>query len=182
MIELLKETVKEIAGFMIVVSILEDLIQDANFKKYLKMAAGIVLILIIIHPILKFTNSSYDYSEMFAFQEYEKDIKQMEQSLGDVNQTASSDIMNQYKIYMEEKISKDLNDAGFEIKEVTVDLCINQESQVELDKMTIRYNNGERGRLIQVGNDVNETDAKKVYLKKYVANLYTIDEAIIEII
>ena len=41
MMDILKTTVKEIAGFLLVVSILENLIQDTNFKKYLKMAAGL---------------------------------------------------------------------------------------------------------------------------------------------
>jgi len=108
----LKETVKEIAGFLIVVSILENLIQDINFRKYLKMAAGIVLILIIMQPFTKLTGNQYDYSDMFTLQEYQEDISQMERSLGDINQMASTDIMNRYKLYIEEKVSRDLTDAG----------------------------------------------------------------------
>lgn len=182
MMDIFKETVKEIAGFLLVVSVLENLIQNGNFKKYLKMAAGIVLILIIIQPVAKLSGSHYDYSNMFTLQEYEEDIRQMEQSLGDVNRMASADIMNQYKLYMEEKISRDLTEAGFDIKEVTVDLSMNREEQVELGKMTIRCNNEKEKELIHVGNEVSGIDAEKEYLKKYVANLYMIDEAVIEII
>lgn len=180
--EILKETVKEIAGFLIVVSILENLIQDINFRKYLKMAAGIVLILIIMQPFTKLTGNQYDYSDMFTLQEYQEDISQMERSLGDINQMASADIMNQYKLYMEEKVSRDLTDAGFEIENVTVDLYVNQEEQVEMNKMTIYCNSGNDRELIHVGNYVDSSEAERNYLKKYVANLYTIDETLIEII
>ncbi len=182
MMDILKTTVKEIAGFLLIVSILENLIQDANFKKYLKMAAGIVLILIIIHPVVKLSGSRYDYSELFTLQEYEEDIQQMEQALGDINRTASADIMNQYKLYMEEKINRDLTEAGFDIREVTVALSVNREEQVELGKMTIRCNNGPQGKMIRVGAEAGGIDAEKQYLKKYTANLYGIDEALIEII
>lgn len=182
MMDILKTTVKEIAGFLLVVSILENLIQDANFKKYLKMAAGIIMILIIIQPVVKLSGSRYDYSEMFTLQEYEEDIRQMEQALGDINQTASEDIMNQYKLYMEEKISRDLTEAGFDIREVTVALSVNREEQVELGKMTIRRDNGSKGELIRVGTEAGGIDAEKQYLKKFAANLYGIDEALIEII
>lgn len=182
MMDILKTTVKEIAGFLLVVSILENLIQNGNFKKYLKMAAGIVLILIIIQPVAKLSGTRYDYSELFTLQEYEADIRQMEQALGDINRTASADIINQYKLYMEEKISRDLTEAGFDIRDVTVDLSVNREEQVELGKMTIRRDNGTKGELIRAGAKAGGTDAEKQYLKKYTANLYGIDEAIIEII
>lgn len=182
MIDILKEAVKEIAGFLLVVSILENLIQNEKFRKYLKMTAGIVMILIIFQPLNKILGNDYNYFEMFTVKEYEKDIQEMEKSLSDVNKSASKDVISQYKLYMEEKVERELINEGFEIDEVTVELYVNEESMVELDKMTIRYDNANHPNLIHVGNDISNIDAKKTYLKKYVANLYGISEKNIEII
>lgn len=61
--ELLKEWIMSIVSVVIFVTILEIILPEGSIKKYVKLATGLLIMVIVISPILKLLNSEVDLSE-----------------------------------------------------------------------------------------------------------------------
>lgn len=168
------EVVKEIAVFLIVVNILSSLMPDDNYRRYLKMLSGIILILIVIQPLHVFFDDS-ELEDLVERQIKESNIVELDKSLSGINEEIGNSAKKLYEEEVKNSIGNFLEKNGILTDTIEIDMEINESDElvisgvfIEVDGNTVFDENGK-----YVGNYAMETRA--AYIKNLVADAYGID-------
>lgn len=172
------EVVKEIAVFLIVVNILSSLMPDDNYRRYLKMLSGIILILIVIQPLHVFFNDS-ELEDLVERQIKESNIVELDKSLSGINEEIGNSAKKLYVEEVKNSIGDFLEKNGILTDTIEIDMEINDSDElvisevfIEIDGNTVFDENGK-----YVGNYAMET--RGAYIKNLVADAYGIDKDLI---
>lgn len=172
------EVVKEIAVFLIVVNILSSLMPDENYRRYLKMLSGIILILILIQPLHTIFNDS-ELEDLVERQIKESNIVELDKSLSEINE----EIGNGAKKIYEEEVKNSIGDF-LEKNDILTDMIeihmeINESDELVISEVfiEIQENTAFDGNGKYIGNYAMETRA--AYIKNLVANAYGINQDLI---
>lgn len=138
---MLKEVVRNVLMYYIVLTVIMSLIGDSAYKKYIDMFTGLVLILIILNPIIRFfkADSVLDYqirkNQLFAVTSQESqdlmvaEVKQQEM------------LVKQYKDIIAGEVSTQLENN--ELYPVDVDISIDEDIKSEtfgsVEAISIEY-------------------------------------------
>lgn len=125
MIEIIKNWCEGIIIAIIICLIVELLIPEGNNKKYVKVVMGIYIVFTVINPLLKFIDYNYDFYEMFGFQ-VEETYSEMDNNIKDV-----------YIIGIEENLKQELENLGYNINFVKVEVDSNYEN---IEKIELQVN------------------------------------------
>ncbi len=118
--------VKNIIIFLILVNILSNLVQSANYKKYTKIFTGMVLIIIVIAPISKILNLGNKLDFNFNSELVKLDTRLSDIDFGDIENKKNELILNEYKDEITNQIKDFALKEGLNVK--SVDLKINEET------------------------------------------------------
>lgn len=117
MINFISSWAEQVIICVVIVTILEMILPKGNIKKYIKTVIGIYVLYTIISPIIKLAGGSdinIDYSE------YEKYMNTSEVS---IDYTAPT-VEDTYRSEIEKQMMSDLEDMGFETKNISFDFSI----------------------------------------------------------
>lgn len=99
--EIFYDTLKNITVYIILVSVISNLLSGSTYKKYIRFFAGLVVIALILNPISKLINEGSDIFEKIKlydlntrFSEYEQNIKFYEEKDNEQYSMLCGDIIN----------------------------------------------------------------------------------------
>lgn len=114
--------VKNILIYLVVVTIIENLLPESKYMKYTKVFSGMILIIIVITPFIKLVgingyldNSIIDYKFNYETEKIEKQNKML-------SKKQQQYIINSYKKELEKQIQYNLEQENFIVKKVDVDI------------------------------------------------------------
>lgn len=164
MLGLISIYVKRLAIFMIFSSFIGILMPNNEYRGYIKLIMGIILILIMLQPI---KNIVTNYDDMVFFKEYElnKEIAKEELEIYEDKQTEM--ILIQFEKKLKEQISLLLSDYG-QVKSVEVKVD-NTEGDIVLGVINLDME----------AYNVENTSINE--MKKILSDFYKLDEANINI-
>jgi stage III sporulation protein AF len=169
----LTDSIKEIVVILILVSIISNLIPEENYKKYLRLISGIMIILIIINPIKKILNEEglyYDFAE-----EYKKnDIVELKKSMDNINSEIYTRTKEEYENEIAYKLKNSLEQRGYIIEETEVTMDI-EEDLLYIENVYIEISN----RYGSYDDSVEKSTIK--FIKSYLWEEYSINEDIVVI-
>lgn len=172
------EIVKEIAIFLIVVNILSSLMPDDNYKKYLKMLSGIILILIIIQPLHVFFNDS-ELEDMVKRQIEESNIVELNKSLAGINEEIGNGAKKIYEEEIKNSICDFLKKNSIQTDNVEIDMQINEDDELVLSGVFIEIAGNqafdEDGEYL----DNYALETRILYVKNLISDAYGIDKELI---
>lgn len=190
MITWLREWVNQIVIASIIVVIIEMIVPNNNGKKYIKIILGIYMIFTILNPVLskiygnKISISNFKYNDYFEC----KDI-----NIDALNKDNSKIIEDTYKEEIKNDISNKLKDKSFKLEKIYVEINLNENSNnygkiVNIELWVKKNNKNEQTNFVEI----NEIDIKsrtenkisnneKEELKRYIKDLYSIEEENIKI-
>lgn len=129
LINILYEMVKSIIAFFILSTIIINFVANRSFLKYIRIFLGVLLILILIQPILKWRNLddllSY-YTKSFEWsnqQQYE------EKEFYEAEQEGTNQLLQEYKIELESQMKKIVEKEKANLEQVEIELDTNIESE-----------------------------------------------------
>ena len=79
MLSYLYEWVQNIAYYMILVTVVVQVIPKSGYKKYIRFFTGLLLILLMCEPILKVAGMEDSFMELYHKTSYEQEQKEMEE-------------------------------------------------------------------------------------------------------
>lgn len=94
--EEIKEIIKEIAIFLILINIISTVIPEDRYKKYIQIISGLVIILIIFNPLNKYLNENILYNSFEKIYK-ENEIVEMDKSLSNLNEDIVKVTINNYE-------------------------------------------------------------------------------------
>lgn len=172
------EIVKEIAIFLIIVNILSSLMPDDNYRKYLKMLTGIILILIIIQPLHMFLDGA-GLEDKIEKKIKESNIVELNKSLSGINE----DIGNSAKKVYEEEIKNSINDFleknDIKTNSIEVDMKINDNDELVIAEIFVEVDESNVSDENRECREDYASETRNLYIKNLIAEAYGIDKELI---
>lgn len=100
--EVIYDWIKNIVMFLILAKILEYLIPNGNMKKYVKLFTGVLLMLIILNPVIKYSGLSNKLNYNIIMRDFELKTPSVEEQINQ-NKDLKNDIT--IKLYKEKIVS-----------------------------------------------------------------------------
>lgn len=171
--EWLTGSIREISVFLILVSIISNLVQGEDYKKYIRIVSGIIIILIIINPIKKIFDEEVIYS-LFAEEYKQNELVELKKSMEGMNSEIYKKTMEEYEREIENKLKSVLEERGFGIENIDVTINIEGE-EIYIEEVYIKtrskYGTYDEG----VGRSTSE------FIKSYLWEEYSIEKDIIQV-
>lgn len=152
MILKLREWCEGIIIAIIISIIIEMLIPDNKSKKYVKVVIGIYIMFVSLNPILEVINYDFDFSNIFNYETIEATSTNLDNNIKDV-----------YVLGIEEKIKEDVEELGYNIENVKVEVDSNYE---QIEKILLKIGSNSNSNIIKI-EEINigkEENKKQNYL------------------
>jgi stage III sporulation protein AF len=174
-LEALKLWVITLITACIICTLLEKLAPDGGLNKYVRLACGLILTVIIISPIIRFLGGNFKYEEMVWKDYMTLSEREMEKRIRNLEQEDSRQLLVLYR----QSVTSDVKDRykGYPFRIMEVDLVM-REDYGSNDYGTIRTLYIKVGPGKEKKEFTEETAAK---MKKELSELLSIDEEIIVI-
>ena len=120
--EFLADWARQIAAYLIVGSVLGNLIRKQNYQKYVRLIMGIILIVLLASPIIKLCGLSENYQfylSRYLLTEEAKDSS----FLSEINEWKEEKMVGEVEIIVKERIVRIVKSYGLEVKELNVKIC-----------------------------------------------------------
>ena len=78
---MLLEYVRNIGYFLILMSLVSNVMPDNSYKKYFSMFCGLILMVLVLNPFCDFMNMEGDLSDVFANANYKSQVADLENQL-----------------------------------------------------------------------------------------------------
>ncbi|BCK00529.1 stage III sporulation protein AF [Anaerocolumna chitinilytica] len=135
--------VKNIVIFMVLISVITNLLGKSSYKKYINLISGIILVILVISPLLKIfqLNNTLDYyfttNSLVA---ETKDSLNMEEKLNSTGARQKEEIFSQVKVKVENKVKELLKNENIEVDSMEVTLVEDEtdSNYGELKKLDIK--------------------------------------------
>lgn len=166
MILKLREWCEGIIIAIIISVIIEMLIPDNKSKKYVKVIVGIYIMFVSLNPLLEILNYDYDFSKFF--------------NLETVTTSTSLDnnIKDVYVLAIEEKIKEEIEELGYDLEYVQVEVDSGYE---QIEKISLKLNSYSNGNIIKIEEiNIGKEENKNTNYSDIVSILsanYSVEEA-----
>lgn len=158
------ELTKNIVIYLIIVTILKNLIGKSSYQKYISIFTGMVLIIIVAKPILTLFNVSDTFSYYFENNTFRVESEGITDKLNASDEASKQEILKAYKRVVAEQIEVVLN--RYELYAVSISTVL------ELDEDSARY--GAINELDVIATFTHEiektTEIKEIKVKKIKIN------------
>lgn len=115
--------IKSIVIFLIVITIITNLLGKSDFKKYVNVVTGMLLVVLTITPILKWLHLSDEVEFHFNSNEFELEKKELTKKVKYAKSTQKHIILESYKEKIKEQVNEILrnNDLFFVSCKVSIE-------------------------------------------------------------
>ena len=184
---------------VIIATILELILPKGNTKKYIKVVLGVYIVFNIIAPIVdSFTDSNLELSSFINVEKYTKDIETYNESSNnkDINKSNDESIMQIYINNLKNDIKAKLEAKGYLIKDIQVKINNSEDYNIEsiniylkekqkvdnnsrineINKVEVKINYNEENTEKKEENESSVTEKEIKKIKKYVSDVYEVDE------
>ncbi|HEX3077526.1 MAG TPA: stage III sporulation protein AF [Lachnospiraceae bacterium] len=101
--------VKNIVVYLILVTIIMNLVGKSSYRKYVSVFVGMLLILIVIKPVLRFFNLTDSYDYYFSSNQFSVDAKSYKDDLLAADEAGQVAILAEYRNIIDSQIENMLS-------------------------------------------------------------------------
>ena len=123
---LLLEYVRNIGYFLILMSLVSNVMPDNSYKKYCRMFCGLILMILVINPFYNFMNMEGDFDDMFANASFKAQINELENQLITNDDIMNKKVIREYELLILDELQKFAKEEGIYIVDITVDIEENE--------------------------------------------------------
>ena len=155
--------VRQTAVFLMVVNLLTMLVNSESYRKYIKIFAGLLLLLMLLRPVTRWF-SGRELEEIMEDRLTQFAILEVDRSLENVNEEASEAMKRIYEEKTAESILLYLREQKLAVREVTVSLQMEKEAMI-FDRITVVVEGNRR-----------TAEAQQAYIGSLLTEKYGIDK------
>ncbi|MCD8225227.1 MAG: stage III sporulation protein AF [Clostridiales bacterium] len=113
---------RSLAGYLLFWAVLENLLPGKSYEKYVRLFAGVILILLVFQPLVNIVDlegiAARDYEErLFSY-----DVGELEKELLGVEEKRTALLIENYEQAVEEDVRQMAVDAGFSVLSCDVEI------------------------------------------------------------
>lgn len=161
--EFITSWVQGIIIAVIIGSIIEMLLPNGNSKKYIKVVIGVYIVFSIVSPVIsKFTGNEFKLDSIIDINKYEDKISSYEIDTKNLESTNNSNIKEVYILNLKKDIKAKIEDKGYIVNSIQIEIENTQEYKVKNVNMTISKR--ESKKKIEA-NEINEIEKVNIEVK-----------------
>lgn len=145
--------VRNIGYFLILMSLVSNIMPDNSYKKYCRMFCGLILVVLVLNPFYEFMNMDGDLSDAFANASYKSQVTDLKNQLISSDNSMNERIMDEFEQLIIDEIQGIATSEGLYILDVEVSILESEEVKLS-------------GLRIIVTKDVDKYEAKRDVVNK----------------
>ena len=173
---MLLEYVRNIGYFLILMSLVSNVMPDNSYKKYCRMFCGLILMVLVLNPFCDFMNMEGDLSDVFANANYKSQVADLENQLINNDNSMNDRIISEYEQLIIDELQGIATTEGLYI--LDVDVSILEEEEVELSSLSITVTTDvdkymekqDKQDVADDGNHINHVTVVKSYVGIFYAH------------
>ena len=181
----LLDYIKNIGYFLILMSLVSNVMPDNSYKKYCRMFCGLILVVLVINPFYEFLNYEGDIKDIFAMTSYESKAMELENQIKMSESNTRDRVIGEYEKLIVNELQGSAREEGLYIMEAQVELTEGEDIQLsELNLIVTEKNIStdeiedelleeqekiEQGTKIKI-EDISIGDVKDENVKSYITN------------
>lgn len=135
---MLLEYVRNIGYFLILMSLVSNVMPDNSYKKYCRMFCGLILMVLVINPFYDFMNMEGDFDDMFANASFKAQINELENQLITNDDIMNKKVIREYELLILDELQKFAKEEGIYILDITVDIEENESmEETKLSRLNV---------------------------------------------
>ncbi len=161
----LLEYIRNIGYFLILMSLVTNVMPDNSYKKYCRMFCGIILVVLVINPFYEFMNYDGDIKDIFVTASYESQVKELEIQIKMKESSTKERAINEYENLIVKEVQGLANIEGLYIVGAHIELI--EEPEVELVEVKlIVTENVEDNKFKDNGSNIENINDSKIIIDK----------------
>lgn len=140
--------VKNIIYYMIFLSVVNNLLADSKYEKYIRFFAGMVLILLVVSPLTGKLRLDEQISSMFRTISLHNDTSDLKSQLWEMDDRRLQNIMEKYKEAVNQDVAAMAEADGL--------ICVDAGIQIDSDRSSSTY-----GQVTEIQMQVQSREEKK---------------------
>lgn len=130
--------IKNIGFFLILMSVVSNVMPDNSYKKYCRLFCGLILVVLVINPFYKFLNYDGDIGDIFVSNTYKSELLELEKQLEVQQQFLDDKAVEHYEGIIRDELDGIAIEAGLYLLEVSVEFRETEEGDdLSLDELTL---------------------------------------------
>lgn len=133
----LLDYIKNIGYFLILMSLVSNVMPDNSYKKYCRMFCGLILVVLVINPFYEFLNYEGDIKDIFAMTSYESKAMELENQIKMSESNTRDRVIGEYEKLIVNELQGSAREEGLYIMEAQVELTEGEDIQLSRLKLTV---------------------------------------------
>lgn len=130
--------IKNIGFFLILMSVVCNVLPDNGYKKYCRLFCGLVLVVLVINPFYEFLNYDGDIKDIFISNTYKSQLIELQNQLELQQDAIDNELMSRYEAALVNELSGLATEAGLYLMDVSVETAQEERSgELSLKKVTL---------------------------------------------
>ena len=134
---MLLEYIKNIGYFLILMSLVSNVMPDNSYKKYCRMFCGLILVVLVINPFYEFLNFEGDIKDIFAMTNYKSQAMELENQIKMSESGTREMAIKEYERLIVNELQGRAIEEGLYIMEAHVELTEGEDIQLSRLKLTV---------------------------------------------
>lgn len=134
---MLLEYIKNIGYFLILMSLVSNVMPDNSYKKYCRMFCGLILVVLVINPFYEFLNFEGDIKDIFAMTNYKSQAMELKNQIKMSESGTREMAIKEYERLIVNELQGRAIEEGLYIMEAHVELTEGEDIQLSRLKLTV---------------------------------------------
>lgn len=126
----LLDYIKNIGYFLILMSLVSNVMPDNSYKKYCRMFCGLILVVLVINPFYEFLNYEGEIKDIFAMTSYESKAMELEKQIKMSESNTRDRVIGEYEKLIVNELQGSAREEGLYIMEAQVELTEGEDIQL----------------------------------------------------
>ena len=137
----LLDYIKNIGYFLILMSLVSNVMPDNSYKKYCRMFCGLILVVLVINPFYEFLNYEGDIKDIFAMTSYESRAMELENQIKMSESNTRDRVISEYEKLIVNELQGSAREEGLYIMEAQVEIVEGEDIQLSRLKLIVTEKN-----------------------------------------
>lgn len=181
--------IKSIAFYLILITVILNILPNNNYKKYVKVFTGMILVILVISPFSKLLNLDDKFDYFFESKQFSQELNEMRVSLVHAEEGSYDAMLSKYEDYIKDQLSSIVEQEGLYLNDVNIvfdetedgeemtvkslDLIVSSQKKenasIVIEKIRIQTD--------EENNNMNENESvAEINIKKSIRDFYNISE------
>ena len=127
--DFLYDWVKNLAIFMILISLIRNLLPKSNYEKYVRLFTGMLAVLLVLQPFIKILGMQDSIDDLFSLDIYSQEMDAMKENFLLAGSDFENSLISNYEEQIRKQILLLLKEEGIEMAQIEFYVCMDEEDE-----------------------------------------------------